>query len=87
MNRNGENVSYLAPVLDFFSFLTIGMCLVAKVPQIRHLIRLKNANGISGHGLLMELFRCILHGKVFVKFTPLILLGCQKLSHFSRNLF
>lgn len=39
------------------SLLTIGLCLVLKVPQITNLYEVKNANAISIKGLVLELTR------------------------------
>lgn len=50
-----EEFSYLQALSDFLSLITIGSCLILKVPQISTLLRVKNANGINLVGLLMEL--------------------------------
>ena len=41
--------------LDFLSLITIGMCLMLKVPQISILLNTKSAVGISLTSLILEL--------------------------------
>ncbi|GLV45677.1 uncharacterized protein CBL_02697 [Carabus blaptoides fortunei] len=50
-----EEFSYLQTLSDILSLITIGSCLILKVPQISTLLRVKNANGINLVGLLLEL--------------------------------
>lgn len=47
--------SPLQLISDFLSVITIASCLIAKVPQILTILRVKNAHGINLIGLLMEL--------------------------------
>lgn len=45
----------LMVISDFFSIITIALCLVAKVPQIKTLFAIKSAKGISPTALYLEL--------------------------------
>lgn len=46
---------------DFLSVITIGMCLVLKVPQISKLLESKSAKGISFVSLLLEVTRFVVN--------------------------
>lgn len=52
-----DEFSYLQAFADFLSLITIGSCLILKVPQILNLLRVKNAQGMNLTGLLLELTR------------------------------
>ncbi|KAK9871501.1 hypothetical protein WA026_012872 [Henosepilachna vigintioctopunctata] len=53
MHKN--EVSYLQLFSDILSIVTISTCFILKLPQIWNILKVKNANGISLIGLLMEL--------------------------------
>lgn len=43
--------------VDFLSIITIAICFILKVPQIINILKVKNAQGISILGLVLELSR------------------------------
>lgn len=57
MTYHPDKRGFLEYLADFLSIVTIAICFILKIPQIINILKVRNAQGISILGLILELSR------------------------------